>query len=228
MIRDFQGRLRRRAQRAGVTVAPDVAARLETYYELLSRWNAKINLTALNLASGDEAIDRLLVEPLVAARCLRPKDATLLDIGSGGGSPALPLAIAAPQLTLTMVEVKVRKSAFLREAVRTLKLNAQVLTSRFESLLADPAMHEFADTLSLRAVRVDFRTLSGIQAFVKPGGRFFLFRPTETQPAMDLPPTLVVSESVPLVESLRSQLVILEKRVVGRRSVGKPAVSRGT
>lgn len=223
MARDFQGRLRRRAQRAGAIVAPDVAARLETYYELLSRWNAKINLTALNLATGDEAIDRLLVEPLMAARCFRPKDSTLIDIGSGGGSPAIPLALAWPRLALTMVEVKVRKSAFLREAVRTLELNAQVLTSRFETLLADPAMHEFADTLSLRAVRVDLRTLAGTQAFVKPGGRFFLFRPTENPAALSLPPTLVLADSIPLVESLRSQLVILEKRPVGRA-----AVPRGT
>lgn len=207
-----------------MTPSPEVAARLETYYELLSRWNAKINLTALNLSTGDEAIDRLLVEPLVAAKSIRAKDSTLIDIGSGGGSPAIPLAIASPQLALRMVEVKVRKSAFLREAVRTLELNAQVHTSRFETLLADPAMHEFADTLSLRAVRVDLRTLSGIQAFVKPGGRFFLFRPTESPTTLDLPPTLLVSETIPLVESLRSELVILEKRAVGRRAV----VPRGT
>ena len=224
VIRDFQGRLRRRALRAGVTPSPDVAARLEIYYELLSRWNAKINLTALKLESGDEAIDRLLIEPLVAAKCLRGKDTTLIDIGSGGGSPAIPLAIASSGLSLSMVEVKVRKSAFLREAVRTLGLNARVLTSRFETLLADPAMHEFADTLSLRAVRVDARTLSGIQAFVKPGGRFFLFRPTESPTTLDLPPTLVVAESLSLVESLRSELVILEKRAVGRRG----SVPRGT
>jgi 16S rRNA (guanine527-N7)-methyltransferase len=225
VIRDFQGRLRRRAQRAGVTVTPDVASRLQTYYELLSRWNAKINLTALNLATGDEAIDRLLVEPLIAARSVRAKDATLVDIGSGGGSPALPLAIASPQLTLTMVEAKVRKSAFLREAVRTLGIHGEVVTARFETLLADPGRHEFADILSLRAVRVDFRTLSGIQTFVKPGGRFLLFRPAGNPAALDPPPTLVVAETIPLVESLRSELVILEKRMIGRR---RADVSRGT
>jgi len=223
MIRDFQGRLRRRAQKAGLAVSPDAASKLEIYYDLLSRWNAKINLTALNLSGGDEAVDRLLIEPLLAARSVRAGDATLIDIGSGGGSPAIPLAIASPQLSVTMVEAKVRKSAFLREAVRTLGLRAQVWTSRFEALLSDPGMHEFADILSLRAVRVDVRTLAGIQAFVRPGGRFFLFRPTGTVGDIATPPTIVFSEAVPLVESLRSQLIILEKRPVGRRSV-----SRGT
>lgn len=223
MIRDFQRTLKRRAQRAGVALTGPVADRLEVYYTLLSRWNARINLTALNLASGDEAIDRLLVEPLIAARCVKPADARLIDIGSGGGSPAIPLAIAAPRLVLTMVESKVRKSAFLREAIRALELNADVQTHRYESLLAEPGMHEFADILSLRAVRVDLRTLVGLQAFLKPGARMFLFRPTGTRADLDVPPPLAVGETVPLVESLRSQLVILEKRKIGRRSV-----SRGT
>lgn len=118
-----------------------------------------------------------------------------------------------------MVEAKVRKSAFLREAVRTLGLDAQVLTNRFEALLADPAMHEFADVLSMRAVRVDVRTLVGLQAFVKAGGRFFLFRPVGGKDELDLAPPLSFVEAIPLVESLRSQLVILEKRRVGRKSV---------
>jgi 16S rRNA (guanine527-N7)-methyltransferase len=219
VARDFAGRLKRRAQKVGVALPPDVAAKLEAYFELLTRWNAKINLTALNLSTGDEAIDRLLIEPLVAAKSIKPADSSLMDVGSGGGSPAIPLAIASPNLTLTMVEVKVRKSAFLREAVRTLGLQAEVLTSRFETLLADPAMHEHADILSLRAVRVDAKTLAGIQTFVRPRGRFFLFRPVGPVNDLDIPPTLALSDAIPLVENLRSQLVILEKRSVGRRNV---------
>ena len=222
--RDLQARIKRRAQRAGVVVSPETTAGLEAYFELLARWNAKINLTALNLASGDEAIDRLLVEPLVAAKSVKPSDKTLIDIGSGGGSPAIPLAIACPQLHLTMVEVKVRKSAFLREAVRTIGIKAQVLTSRFEALLADPTLHEFADILSLRAVRVDARTLTGIQAFVRPKGRFFLFRPVGPITDIDAPPPLAIAEASTLVESLRSQLVILEKQSVGRRPVPRGTV----
>lgn len=219
MIRDFQKTLKRRALKAGAPLTPQIAEGFEAYYALLARWNAKINLTALNLETGDEAIDRLLIEPLLASRSVRPTDTRMIDIGSGGGSPALPLAIASPGLSLTMVEAKVRKSAFLREAVRTLGLNAQVLTNRYEALLADPAMHEFADILSLRAVRIDLRTLVGLQAFVKPGGRFFLFRPAEGKDDLEVAPPLSFVEATPLVESLRSQLVVLEKRRVGRKSV---------
>ena len=66
--RDFRTRLTRRASKAGVPLSDDLAATLSAYYELLSRWNRKINLTALT--DPDEAIDRLLLEPLVAARYL--------------------------------------------------------------------------------------------------------------------------------------------------------------
>lgn len=219
MNRDFQKALRRRALKSGATLTPEVAERFETYYTLLARWNARINLTALNLDSGDEAIDRLLIEPLLAARQVRPGDTRLIDIGSGGGSPALPLAIAAPDLTLTMVEAKVRKSAFLREAVRALGLTAEVTTARYETLLANPTMHEFADLMSLRAVRVDLRILLGLQAFVRSGGRIFLFRPAAGNEELPVAPPLRFQQAVPLVETLRSQLVILEKQRVGRKGV---------
>ena len=68
--RDFRTRLTRRASRAGVPLTDDLATALSAYYELLSRWNRKINLTALT--DPDEAIDRLLLEPLVAATHLLP------------------------------------------------------------------------------------------------------------------------------------------------------------
>lgn len=215
--KDFHGRLKRRAQRAGVDVSPELSEKLHAYYALLHRWNQKINLTALNLDSGDDAIDRLLVEPLVAARAVARADRKLIDIGSGGGSPAIPLALASPGLALTMVEVKVRKSAFLREVVRTLGMNATVWTSRFEALLSDAGMHETYDVLSLRAVRADVRILAGLQAFVRPGGRVFLFRPMSPGEP-DVAPPLAFSESLPLVESLRSQLVVLTKQALGRKS----------
>ena len=139
--RELRDRLRRRAKRAGVDLTPELAERLERYYALLSKWNAKINLTSFRLepAGQDEAVDRLLIEPLVAARHVPPEATTVIDIGSGGGSPAIPLALAAPRLHLRMVESKTRKAVFLREAVRELDLGrGEVETSRFEELLDAP------------------------------------------------------------------------------------------
>ena len=92
---------------------PDSVSRASRrIFEQLARWNRKINLTALPLDGdgSDEAVDRLLIEP-PWRRATSPASAkSLLDIGSGGGSPAIPVKLAGRTWPLTMVEVKVRKS----------------------------------------------------------------------------------------------------------------------
>jgi len=208
--RDFRTRLAKRASKAGLFLTDDLSTRLIAYYELLSRWNRKINLTALD--NADQAIDRLLLEPVVATKQFPAPDASVMDVGSGGGSPAIPMKLAMPASKLTMVEVKARKSAFLREAVRSLGLeNTSVETSRYEELLARPELHEAFGVLSVRAVRVEIRTLFTLQAFVKPGGLIFLFRGPSGPDAPELVPPLRWVTTVPLVESLQSRLTVLQK-----------------
>jgi 16S rRNA (guanine527-N7)-methyltransferase len=195
------------------------------YYRLLANWNTHVNLTGLNLVDiTPEALDRLLIEPLVAARHIPSSAVRMLDVGSGGGSPAIPLALAIPRLGLVMVESKTRKSVFLREAVRALELTgAEVATTRFEQLLARPDLHEANDLVTIRAVRLETRVLMTLQAFIKPGGLAFLFRSsTASDPTGTPTPPLFWKATYPLLESLRSRLVVLEKRAVG------PTVPRGT
>jgi 16S rRNA (guanine527-N7)-methyltransferase len=222
--REFQDRLARRAKRAGVTIGADVAGTLEAYYRLLTTWNRKINLTGLNLAElSPDTLDRLLIEPVVAARHVPAAATRMLDVGSGGGSPAIPFALAATGLRLLMVESKTRKSVFLREVIRTLGLvDADVATARFEELLARPDLHEAHDIVTIRAVRIEAKVLMTLQAFVRPGGQVFLFRGAGGgDPAEAITPPLTWKATYPLIESLRSRLVVLEKRSVGR-------VPRGT
>jgi 16S rRNA (guanine527-N7)-methyltransferase len=208
--RDFRSRLSRRAKKAGVFLPDELSARLTCYYELLSKWNSKINLTALD--RPDDAIDRLLLEPVLAARYLPPTTSTLMDVGSGGGSPAIPLKLCAPTAALTMVEAKARKSAFLREAVREIRLEkTTVENARYEELLARPELHEAFDVLSLRAVRVEVRTLLTLQAFVRPGGLLFLFRGASGPDSPDVVPPLRWTGTFPLVESLQSRVTLLQK-----------------
>ena len=218
--REFRDRLRRRAKRANVDLHPDLAALLDRYYALLSKWNAKINLTSFRLepAGHDEAIDRLLIEPLIAARHVPPVATSAIDIGSGGGSPAIPLALASPRLHVRLVEAKTRKAVFLREAIRELDLGrAEVETSRFEELLARPELHEGLDLVTIRAVRVEPRTLVSLQAFLKPGGQMFLFRgPGGADVVESATPPLTWSATYPLVDELRSKLVVLRKTPIGR------------
>ena len=208
----FRTRVTRRATKAGVSLPPPLLDKLVLYYDLLERWNRKINLTALE--DPDAAIDRLLLEPVIAARHLAPPPLRLMDVGSGGGSPALPLSLALGSgVDLMMVEVKARKSAFLREAVRHLGLTgAKVENARFEELLAQPELHERFDALSVRAVRVDPRTLMTLQAFLKPGGQLLLFRgPSGPEGPTEAMPPLEWVATVPLIENLRSRLSILRK-----------------
>jgi 16S rRNA (guanine527-N7)-methyltransferase len=208
--RDFRTRLLRRASKAGLFLADDLTGALVSYYELLSKWNRKINLTSLE--NPDEAIDRLLLEPVAAARHITEQGPSIMDIGSGGGSPAIPMKLSLSSSSLTMVEVKARKSAFLREAVRALALgNTRVETARYEELLTRPEMHEAFGVLSLRAVRVEPRTLLTLQAFVRPDGSLFLFRGPSGPEAPDLVPPLQWVGTFPLVESLQSRLTILQK-----------------
>jgi 16S rRNA (guanine527-N7)-methyltransferase len=220
--RDFKTRLVRRASKAGLQLPDPLIEGLTAYYELLARWNRKINLTALD--DPDQAIDRLLLEPVVAARHVPATIRTLMDVGSGGGSPALPLALALAPVSLVMVEVKARKSAFLREAIRTLGLtaSADVENARFEEVLGKPSMLEHFDLLSIRAVRVERGVLNTVQAFVRPGGAVFLFRGPSGPERPDLLPPLEWRTTVPLMDSLQSRLTIAEK------SLRLASVPRGT
>jgi 16S rRNA (guanine527-N7)-methyltransferase len=228
VARDFPTRLTRRANRAGLFLNDELVEKLDTFYSLLSRWNQKINLTSL--ADPDEAIDRLILEPLLAARYLPPAATRLMDVGSGGGSPAIPLILVAPRLDLTMVEAKARKSAFLREAIRHVELkNARVETARAEELLTRADLHEAFDVLSMRAVRVETRVLHTLQAFLRPGGQVLLFRGPSgpSAPTIVVPP-LEFRDTYPLVDTLQSRLTVLGKRAVGGRTSNLDRQIRGT
>jgi 16S rRNA (guanine527-N7)-methyltransferase len=205
---DWRRRIARRARRTNLELQ---AAQLEVHADflaLLSAWNERMNLTALT--ERDEAVDRLILEPVAAARLLA-ETTSLLDVGSGGGSPAIPLKVQLPAASLCMVESKIRKGAFLREAIRRLGLErARVESRRFEELLTDVAVHESCDTVSIRAVRIQAATLVAAQAFLKPGGRLALFRGPGEAPPPSIP-MLVVESDEPLVENPRSRLLILRK-----------------
>src|SRR5262249_49693844 len=122
---EFRERLAARAAQIGVAIPPASVDALETYFFLLARWDATVNLTPLPLdPPRDNTFDRLLLEPIAAADRIQPSTnprsavPIWVDLGSGGGSPAIPLKILRPHWVLTMVEARERKTAFLREAVR--------------------------------------------------------------------------------------------------------------
>jgi 16S rRNA (guanine527-N7)-methyltransferase len=154
---EFETTLLSRADLGGVRVSNEHVGSLFRYFELLRRWNKTVNLTALPLDKPTaQTFDRLFVEPLSVARVLGSPTDRWFDLGSGGGSPAIPLKIALTSVQLTMVEARTRKASFLREAVRELRLAAtDVLNDRFETLRQHPSAAGSAGLITLRALRVD-------------------------------------------------------------------------
>ena len=191
----------------------EVAEKLDAYFELLRMWNRKVSLTSLPVQEqGDEAIDRLLIEPLIAATHLPRPDAKALDIGSGGGSPAIPMRLSAPRMSLRMVESKTRKAAFLREVIRTLNLTATYVEPvRAAELLSHPQLYESMDVVTLRAVRIDRKALADIQSFLKPNGYLLLFGTTTTSSAELTGPYFAHIGSHPLLSQWGSRLQVLQK-----------------
>ena len=173
MDQRFVERLVRRALEIEVDVPTNLLPPLSSYYELLKSWNRRINLTGFSLDNPtDQALDRLMLEPLAAARLVDDSRFVWFDLGSGGGSPAIPLRLAKPALQLTMVEARGRKASFLREAIRELRLSdVAVVQSRFEELDVDRK----AELVSVRAVKCTPELFEVLSRLLVPGGRVLLF-----------------------------------------------------
>jgi 16S rRNA (guanine527-N7)-methyltransferase len=120
---------------------------LEQHYELMMRWNQRLNLTSIR--NVEEAVTRHYCESLfVGSHLDLPGDSTLVDVGTGAGFPGIPVAILRPEFKITLVESHQRKSVFLREATRQLPF-VRVLATRIESLT------ESFDLLLSRAVEIN-------------------------------------------------------------------------
>ena len=111
-------------------------AQFVRYLDLLNKWNQVHNLTAV--CDAEEQVSRHVLDCLAVLPYIEDA-ATLADIGSGAGLPALMLAIMRPQLAVTALESNGKKAAFIREAVRVLALaNVQVVAQRVEDWQAPP------------------------------------------------------------------------------------------
>jgi 16S rRNA (guanine527-N7)-methyltransferase len=159
---------------------PNLLAQLSSYLDLLLKWNARTNLTAIR--EPEEIVRRHFGESLFAGRHLSPDTATLLDFGSGAGFPGLPIALLRPEITVTLAESQNKKAAFLREAARTLNLPTEVWSSRVEAM---PLSRRFG-VVALRAVDDMETAFPAAIARVKPGGQLALLTTKTRAPAEGL------------------------------------------
>ncbi len=105
--------------------------RLDRYKHLLLTWNEKINLIGPEVKAN---LDDHVAEALLAAEILRP-DGEVLDFGSGGGLPAIPMAIVSPNARFHLVEADKKKWAFLKHVVRECGLSAVTYGDRLNGVL---------------------------------------------------------------------------------------------
>jgi 16S rRNA (guanine527-N7)-methyltransferase len=145
-----------------------VHPKVQRYAQLLLEWNRSINLTGARTLEQAEA---LIADAGVLAGVSWAGVTRVIDIGSGGGLPAIPLAIAMPQVQFTLLEANVRKCAFLEHVAGTLELtNVMVAPGRAEELGHRPALREQFDRAISRAAARPEVLLELALPFVRTGG----------------------------------------------------------
>jgi 16S rRNA (guanine527-N7)-methyltransferase len=214
---------------------------ISIYIDILLRWNARINLTAVRHA--EDIVTRHFGESLFAARHLFPgverpsRRVRVFDVGSGAGFPGLPIKIWAPDIELTLIESNHKKAAFLREVVRSLKLTGvDVFAGRAEQFLSDsikgssqglkePKPPEAnspskekprADVVTLRAVERFEAILPVAASLVGLGGRLgLLIGETQVNRARELAKQFNWKDPVAIPRSNARVLLLGESREEG-------------
>ncbi len=165
-------RLRDLLQPFGLDLTPTQTRQTLDYLDLLLRWNAKINLTAIR--DAEEAVTRHFGESLFISRHLQ-LTGSLLDIGSGAGFPGLALKIVFPELLVTLLEPVTKKRAFLKEAARIAEFTGvDVRGERVEEISAAILSPQF-DFATMRAVGNLPNLVPLAATCLKPGGKLLLW-----------------------------------------------------
>jgi 16S rRNA (guanine527-N7)-methyltransferase len=151
-------------------------SRIALYKRLLLSWNERVNLIGPEAVAN---IDAHIDEALAAAAMLSPKG-EVLDFGSGGGLPAIPMAIASPDATFHLVEADQKKWAFLKHVVRECGLNASVYGDRLQRVL--PRLPRDIQLVISRAVGRPEEWVPLVAPLLADGARIALFQGTSEGP----------------------------------------------
>ncbi len=174
----------------GLNLPEDAPHQLLAFRDLLLKWNKTYNLTALRdpaQAISHHLLDSLAILPHIGA-------GNLLDVGSGGGLPGMPLAIARPDLSVSMVDTVQKKTTFLQQAVIELALkNVTVHHARVEE------MHGQYAQISSRAFAEISLFISLTRHLLAPGGRWLAMKGTRPDNELKaLPADITVEAIIPL------------------------------
>jgi 16S rRNA (guanine527-N7)-methyltransferase len=164
------------ASRLGVALTPRQSEQVKDFCKLLSEWNEQINLVSnatFEVVLQDHILDSLSLVPSISTAKTK-----LIDIGCGAGFPGLILAIAVPNLHVTLVEATSKKTRFLESAVAQLELveRVTILNARAESLAHLPHLRYHYDLVTCRALGDLELVLELTLPFLKPNGLALLQR----------------------------------------------------
>jgi len=199
--------LRRGLLALGVGLSDEQIAGLERYLALLEKWNRVYNLTAIREP------ERMVTHHLLDSLAILPhvRGPRVLDVGSGAGLPGIPLALASPELAVTLLDSSHKKAAFLQQAVAELQLaNATVVTARIESWQSDARY----DTIVSRAFADLGEFAAAAARLLAPGGTIAAMKGVHPHDEIErLPPGFrvrqVLALEVPLLDAER-HLVLVE------------------
>src|SRR5207249_4177718 len=167
-IARFTIALQQNAEEFDVELTTPAIERLQSYYALILKWNPRLHL--VGPCSPEEFATRHVLESLMLLRHL-PLDASIVDIGSGGGLPIIPCLLVRDDLHATLIESSSKKAVFLREALRDIRPfgRARIVIDRFENVEA----HD-AGFVTCRALE---KFAEAIPMIIKwaPGATFLLF-----------------------------------------------------
>ena len=188
-------KLEQGCERLGIALSADQGARLRRHLALLAKWNRRLNLTSVK--GMDDMVVRHLLDSLAIARFVRGH--SLLDIGSGGGFPGMPLAVINPQLEVTLLDSRGKRIEFLRYACAALDLGGvSVVRGRVE----DYRPAQKFDTLAVRAFASLGETLKATVALHRPGVRLLAMKGR-----------LPVREMAALSDSWRERMIVEKLQV---------------
>ena len=164
------------ARRMGIALPEGAAEKMARFHELLMRANAQFNLTRVP-DDPEEAVCRNFLDslsPLAQEGLIQGR--TLLDLGSGAGFPGVPLAIARPDLRVTLMDSLGKRVGFLNDAIRELQIDARAVHMRAEEAARLPEWREQFDVVTARAVAA-LPTLTELALpFVRVGGRVVAYK----------------------------------------------------
>ena len=153
-------------------------AKLAAYSNLLLKWNARTNLISARASAS--FLEDHLIDCILAAAAVPEGARTLLDYGSGAGLPGLIIAACRPLMNVTLAESQARKAAFLREAVRSIEIEAEVFHGRVDEMRGG----RLFDCVTLRAVDKMEKAVMEARSRVAPDGSLLLFVSENSEPPL--------------------------------------------